>query len=418
LAAGCAGNSIAPGADLGTAPAPDLQPALPPGVSPLAGVDPSLPDGDLAPLGALTGDAHVVGLGESIHTSGGFARAKSRAVRFLVEKMGFRVLSFEWQRTSGTVVENFLASGARSATVAAEGLSVWANTDVRDLIQWLRDWNVAHPSDPVHFFGFDVQQPDTDSQALATYLQTAAPADAAALTAGLATCDTGQFLTTMKYAAADFTACMNGLGAVDQYFTQRQAALIAASSADAYEWARIALVGLRAWQPSIFYDATDLKQAMEARDSGMAYVFTKTRALRYPAARIILWAHNEHVSQHHDEIVGAFGEGARSMGTLLAAQLGADYVAVGLTGYDVGIDWPGVGCGSQTLPAPGDVEDRLRALGQEDLFVDLSQPFFTPGMSYGFAVWETLVPARQFQGLIYLQHSPKMAPLDWPPCTP
>ena len=46
--------------------------ALLPGVYKLAGSEPGLPTGDLEPLRKLIGKASVVGLGESIHTSGGY----------------------------------------------------------------------------------------------------------------------------------------------------------------------------------------------------------------------------------------------------------------------------------------------------------------------------------------------------------
>jgi erythromycin esterase-like protein len=52
-------------------------------------------DDGLEPLKGIIGKASVVGLGESIHTSGGFYRMKHRVFRFLVEKMGFRAFAIE-----------------------------------------------------------------------------------------------------------------------------------------------------------------------------------------------------------------------------------------------------------------------------------------------------------------------------------
>lgn len=66
----------------------------------LAGDDPRLTSNDdLEPLRMLIGDASVVGLGESYHTSAGFYRMKHRIFRFLVEEMGFRAFAIEslWQ---------------------------------------------------------------------------------------------------------------------------------------------------------------------------------------------------------------------------------------------------------------------------------------------------------------------------------
>ena len=62
-----------------------------PGVWRLTGNDPAAPLDDLEPLKQLIGKATVVGLGETIHTSGGYYRMKHRLFRFLVERAGFRV---------------------------------------------------------------------------------------------------------------------------------------------------------------------------------------------------------------------------------------------------------------------------------------------------------------------------------------
>src|SRR6187399_1486940 len=63
------------------------------GVWRLDGTDPELPTADLEPLRALVGRATMVGLGESVHTSGGYYETKHRLFRYMVEKLGFRVLA-------------------------------------------------------------------------------------------------------------------------------------------------------------------------------------------------------------------------------------------------------------------------------------------------------------------------------------
>jgi hypothetical protein len=74
------------------------------------GNDPALPLEDLEPLRQMIGNATIVGLGETIHTSGGFYRMKHRAFRFLVEKMGFRVFAFESPWEKAEEVRRFVAA--------------------------------------------------------------------------------------------------------------------------------------------------------------------------------------------------------------------------------------------------------------------------------------------------------------------
>src|SRR4051812_1109386 len=63
---------------------------LPPGVAAWRGPALDQPTDDLAPLWALVGDARVIGLGESIHTSGGYYATKARLIHALVEEHGVR----------------------------------------------------------------------------------------------------------------------------------------------------------------------------------------------------------------------------------------------------------------------------------------------------------------------------------------
>src|SRR4028119_1350745 len=64
----------------GPAAADNGDPVLP-GVWRLSGSDPALPMDDLKPLGKLIGNADVVALGESIHTSGGLYEVRHRTLR-------------------------------------------------------------------------------------------------------------------------------------------------------------------------------------------------------------------------------------------------------------------------------------------------------------------------------------------------
>jgi erythromycin esterase len=419
LTVGCQRGGIAPGSPPDLGQAPDLAP-IAPGVYRLDGIDETLPPGDLQPLAAIVGNAHVVGLGESVHTTDGFTQAKFRTLTFLVEKMGFRALAFEWQRTSGQAVDDYILLGGGSAGAAARGLSVWASRTTQKMIEWLRGWNLAHPDDPVRFFGIDVQQPDDDYQTLAAFLPRAAPADAAHLIAGLDACDRVP-TATPSLSTPQWGTCTAGLTTLGDYLAQNKSALQLATTPELVAGAEDALVGLHAWQDEIYYEPTDLKRSMEARDTGMAWMFQRTRAIRFPDARIVLWAHNEHLEQDHASVVNGFGQGSRALGSQLHEALGADYVAIGLTGYDISIDWPDVGCGPLDPPTdPNSVEVMLHRLGAPVLLVDLraQKPYFDPVTQYGFSFGQSLVPAQQFQALIDLETVPAMQPLDWPKCKP
>jgi hypothetical protein len=105
------------------------------------------------------------------------------------------------------------------------------------------------------------------------------------------------------------------------------------------------------------------------------------------------------------------------MGTFLASALGGDYKAVGLAGYKVSINWPGVGTGELPPPTRADaVEVMLHELRTPFLFVDLAfggvtDKFLKDGKVYELQ-GEEMVPNEQFDGLVFLDVSPMMEWLD------
>jgi erythromycin esterase len=115
-------------------------------------------DSDLKPISRIAKDANVVALGESIHTSGGYHQVNFRVIRYLVERMGYRVLAMETPRLEAQPAVDYVATGKGDAFGALGSLFTIYNSDaMKELFEWLRQYNLDHPSDPVAFFGFDIQ---------------------------------------------------------------------------------------------------------------------------------------------------------------------------------------------------------------------------------------------------------------------
>ncbi len=417
------------------APASDAQDSgLPPGVYPLSTVDQAAPHDDLAPLLTMVGSTPNVGLGESVHTSGGFEAMKARFVRYLVDVGGFRVLAIESPRTAAQVTGNYVETCMGTPTDAAKGIfGVFASDSMRDLLAWLCAFNQAHPDDTVQFLGFDVQQVWTDWDGLRTWLSAAAPADAASLTAPIAaSCDGPQATSQADYDdnnhfndpydAAHFASCGQALDAVDAYIAANQAAMTMRTSAEAYSLGKLSALGLRSWQGEKFYYVSDIVKSFEARDLAMAPVYETLRQLYFPQKKALLWAHNYHLMRSHPSVTEtqqASLQGARNMGSVLAKDLGDAYAPIGLSGWDVEINWPGSGYGPTSTPSPGDLEAKLRALGPSLLLVDVHDPglapFVAPGEAYGWGnPWTmSMVPADQWRAVVYFASSPPMKALFW-----
>ncbi len=420
-----ASEGPAPAVDAAVPPPPDAAP-LPGGVYRVAGLEDDLPADDLAPFAAMVGNARVVALGESVHTSGGFSQAKFRLIRYLVETLGFRTFAIESPRTDAERTAAYVASCEGTPVDALAGLfGVWGNTSTRDMLAWMCAWNAAHPADPIRFFGFDVQQPSQDYAAITAFLQRVASAEATRLLGGLMPCALDPSLQSLPQER--LAGCLAGLDAISSYLQEHEAAVLATASAAELRWARIALLGIRSWQDEAFFGQTDIKRGYASRDAAMAEVFLTTRELLYPNERIILWAHNWHIDRATDKAQSDLA-GVRSMGTLLVASLGDAYQPFGLTAFQTEINWPGVGCGAAGAPpTERSIELLLHGLGAPYLLVDLQYagavpPLVVPGQRYELGIHDdrgpadVLVPGQSFRGLLFLEHSPKMMPVLYPDC--
>jgi erythromycin esterase len=397
------------------APPPVGYPVVP-GIWKLHGNDPNLPMEDLEPLRRMIGRASVVALGESYHTSGGFYLMKHRVFRFLVEQMGFRAFAIESNWTMVEPAARYVETCEGSPDEAIRGhWAVFQSKELSDLARWMCEWNSQHPApaDKVQFFGFDVQQPHEDGPRLTAFLQRIGIAEDHAWMEGIRACD-GVTVThplgTVPQEAHDL--CLQTLRAVELHFQRNGKGIARQTSPYDLAIAKLQVVSLRAWENQAFIFPHDYATGITVRDEGMAYAFMTQRALRAPKARTVIWAANMHVSR------APLPSGARPMGSFLAAALRRDYLSFALGAYEAEIDYPQFGCGLVER-RENSVEERLHGLGEEALLVDLAFPGTrTPYLPRGFYNMgeDLLEPHRDYNGIFYLEHSPKMHPLVWGAC--
>lgn len=394
-----------------------------PGIYRLHGTHPELPQDDLEPLRQIIGTAAIVGLGESIHTSGGYYEMKHRVFRFLAEKMGFRAFAFESPWEDADQVAEYVATCAGSPEEALRGLfGVWQSAETRDLVRWMCDWNREHPKpqDKLVFFGFDVQQPDQDGPALFAFLERIGVSAGDPRAVDIQRCD-GVGAGTVwpdRIADAVHQQCLRGLAAVERLFDEEAERIAAETSATDLAYARLRLVGLQSWQGQAYYRGLrDFDRSNISRDSGMAYAFRVLRELRHPNLKTAVWAHNYHLAKDAD----SSSWGINTMGFHLREMFGSSYVVLALVANVAEIDWTGLGCGDiGRLRTDRTVEKLLHDLGHETLLVDLDfpggkPPLLAPDTTYRMSE-AGMTPAEQFDGAFFLERSRKMDPLRWPSC--
>jgi erythromycin esterase len=154
---------------------------------PLATTRPADPLDDLAPLRAAAAGADVVGLGESVHGAAEELTLKHRALRVLVEQLGFRSVAWEEDWTTGRRINDFITGGAGDlATLMGRMSPQWQSREVADVLQWLRDFNTGR-TDQVQFVGVEYYLTGADAYAdVDAYVAGAAPGRLAELRAHLA----------------------------------------------------------------------------------------------------------------------------------------------------------------------------------------------------------------------------------------
>ncbi|WP_394846962.1 erythromycin esterase family protein [Pendulispora brunnea] len=390
-----------------------------PGVYSFSDSAPAPSADDLSPLFRWIGDAQYVGLGESVHTSGGFNAAKARIVKGLIER-GTRVFALEAPRTPAARVEQHLQTcqGPVRDALANRGIyGSFADDNMEALLGWICEFNTAHPTDKVHFYGIDVQQPEWDYPELEAFMAAANPQDSRRLIDGLRSCQREAPITrdqTKPYPKSELEECLRGLDAVDGYIAENRAQLEAASSKDGIARAEMAAISFRSWQTELeAIQNNDEKTVRNVRDVAMHRIFRRTRDLHFAGKKVVISAHNTHVTAHNHEVTDNPIAGATSFGTELAKEVGSAYVAVGVVGYYMEINRPGhepVAMASATS-----LEGKLHALGHPSLIVDTESPWIGKEQVYmvGEPEGGNMVPSHQYRALVFLEHSPPMKALFW-----
>jgi erythromycin esterase len=295
---------------------------------PLATVEARHGFADLAPLAATIGDARVVALGEATHGTREFFQLKHRLLEYLVEVHGFTVFGFEAGLPEGLDVDDYVVNGRGDPARAVAGLGYWPWTteEVVELVRWMRAYNRTHAR-KVRFVGFDMQVPDRALREVLAYLGHVDPAAAAHYATTL-------HLATSRY---DFFASLDQLEpmlveaeALLARFDSERARYEAASSRAGWtlqrQLARVVVQSIKMTLADVTGGEWD---GMNLRDLAMADNVEWILATGAPDTKVVLWAHNDHVSKTH------WAPEYINMGAHLDGRLGSDLRVIGF-GFDRG----------------------------------------------------------------------------------
>ncbi|MFD2398478.1 erythromycin esterase family protein [Prauserella oleivorans] len=383
----------------------------------------------LPDIAELVGDARVVAIGENNHYIREFTQLRADLVRVLVTELGFSIVGYESGFAEGQLVDRWIRGGPGDVgAVARDGFTFrfGESPQLRELLRGLRQHHAA--GGRVRFAGLDLPgsggSPLPALTRVRDHLAEHAPGELPLVEAAID--------ATRAYAAANNGAAPARYAQLTP--AERDAATTALTRlllrldalgpgpvSGAHRIARHHAYGALRLDEQLrelheFGDRRGLVPS--SRDIHQADTVRLLRDLE-PDARLVLLLHNAHCQRVPMQLVP--GVHAPSTGTYLAAELGSDYVAIGVTALDgttttarLADDAP---AGLEVLSAPleppgeGSVEHAVARStpGDEPVLLDLRPARGRPGpTSIRHVTTETPVDVlAAFDGLVCL---PAMSP--------
>ncbi|NVB82767.1 MAG: DUF1416 domain-containing protein [Kofleriaceae bacterium] len=280
---------------------------------------------DMAPLAKLVGKAKIVALGEATHGSREIFQMKHRLLEYLVEKQGFSVFALEANQPECRVINDYVLNGKGTAKEALAGIYFWTwNTEeVLAMIEWMRAYNAdAKHKTKVQFAGFDMQTSRVAHANVAAAVKKAAPDRADALLAPIAPLGESMSQQAVKNLSPDqrkaLTAALAALKPV-----------LAKADPDTRHDVRVLEQAAAMYMDETAFDARDRAMA-----ENVGWLLDTTKA------RIVVWAHNGHISKFLPAAENAAT--FKNMGSVLKAKYKADYLPIGFVfgqGSFQAMDW-------------------------------------------------------------------------------
>jgi len=124
---------------------------------PVNNADPVSPEPNLSVLKEIIGDARLVGLGEATHGTTEFWGIRQKVSEYLIKEMGFTAILMEAGFPNSLYINEYITNGTGTAAEAHEKLGTWRYQEMRDLIEWMHNYNLeyADQGTVLQYIGYD-----------------------------------------------------------------------------------------------------------------------------------------------------------------------------------------------------------------------------------------------------------------------
>ena len=324
---------------------------------------------DLRGLMTLVGDVPVIGLGEATHGTREFFQMKHRIIEQIASQTSFILVAIEAGMPEAARLNSFILEGKGDPRELLADMHWWCwNTqEVLDLVYWMRRLNQSGTRH-LEFAGFDMQDPRLALLHLEHFVHTVDPEFVDSLSR----------LRSRLYLAVprmrNRQSPDSGLAALSDDWHALVAHLVSSreryrrvASGDTVDWGiQNARVVSQAVDLAIKNRHPSGQVGLRFRDSCMAENAVWLIKRTPEQSRIILWAHNDHVSKRRGQ-----------MGAYLATRYASDYFAIAQTcgagTYTAVHQKNGLGAYSIAVPAFGSLEANCASIHIPQFVLDLRQ---------------------------------------------
>jgi erythromycin esterase len=295
---------------------------------------------DLEPVKNLVGDAKILALGEATHGTSEFFKLKHRMLEYLVKKQAFTVFAIEGSWASSFEINRYVMGAEGNArdllNKYARVMWPWRVTEVLDLIEWMRVYNAREDTPvKVQFTGFDMQEPVPAVDWLTDYLERSG-SDQVTRVDELLGCirfSLNNILAVSRYSNAGLQGaltCQTNIATVKKILNNRRKTL--EPKLGSLEFNQALQMQKVLEQANAYYNSRfvigDLFGAVVMRDEFMTQNVAWLSKNSGTNAKLVLWAHNGHVTFNPNMSLGW-----KPMGASLRERFGSSYKVFGFSFY-------------------------------------------------------------------------------------
>lgn len=313
---------------------------------------------DLSSLDVSLADTKIVALGEATHGTKEFFTTKHRLIKYLVEKLDFRVFVIEDGYTLTCNIDAFVSGTDQTKVekvLSRNWCGAWRTQEVMDLLLWIKRYNSdKNEDDRVRIYGCDMKWYNTTAKNILSELKASEALD-------LETQETLNFLINhrrsikmTKKEKADVRLLLERLNNIE-----------GVNNIEEFKFS------VRILEQSLDYSWTkNIPYRTILRDKYMAENCQRIFSIENKK-KMIIWAHNQHIANHSDI------SKKRPMGAHLKQTFKNEYCSLGF-GFYTGEYWaynPKVKKNTICklgLPKEDCIDHLLAMAPYPDYFVDLN----------------------------------------------